>query len=70
MLSFRPIAGTFFSFIEVWKCSSHFSITDLLCIYDYMLKKPVNRWHSWHLYFFNGFLLAFVLSNVDVSNDT
>ena len=36
---------SFFSFIEIWGCLTHFSITNLLRIYDYMLNKWVKCWH-------------------------
>ena len=45
----------FVSLIEIWVRLTHFSIANLLCIFDSMLRKWVNRWH---FYFLNGFMLV------------
>ena len=38
---FRPIFCKIFSLMEIWGWLVHFSITNLLCIYDYMLKSEL-----------------------------
>ena len=35
----------FFSLPEIWGRLTHFSVTNLLSIYDYILDKWVNRWN-------------------------
>ena len=36
---------TFFSLIEIWGRLTHFSVTELLSIYHYILNESVNRWN-------------------------
>ena len=43
--NFRSKFCTFFLLIEIWGRLTHFSVTDLLSIYDYILDKWVNRWN-------------------------
>ena len=60
----------FVIFSHQWRRLTHFSITNLFCIYNYFFKKSVNRWLFLQFYFFNGLMLFFTLSNGDLSNDT
>ena len=42
---FRSKFCNFFSLIEIWGRLTHFSVINLLSIYDYILDKRVNRWN-------------------------
>ena len=42
---FRSKFCKFFSLPEIWGRLTHFSVTNLLSIYDYILDKWVNRWN-------------------------
>ena len=42
---FRSKFCNFFSLIEIWGRLTHFSVTNLLSIYDYILDKWINRWN-------------------------
>ena len=65
MFLFRPTFCKFFSMIEIWGWLTYFPITNLLCIYNYLLQKWVKRWHFLHFYFLNGFT-CFLLHIMEV----
>ena len=66
---FRSKFSKCFSLIEIWGRLTHFSVTNLLSIYDYILDKWVNRWNFLYFCFFNSSLLVLTSSNGDIPNN-
>ena len=55
--SFRHKFPKFFSLIDIWGSLTHSFITNLLCIYDYVLNSSVNHCHFSQFNFLNNFIL-------------